>query len=130
MGAKTDFTAMPDNDLRRWIARRRGWTEVEWEEWFVEDYDRYDPAEGLIATPPAEIDPRRDRRKLPDWTGDLNAAWELFVELPRGVLYRCNERAGVEYMIDYLTLRSITAAQPARAIAEAWARWKDQDHDD
>jgi hypothetical protein len=36
----------------------------------------------------------------------------------------------VEYMIDYLTLRSITAAQPARAIAEAWARWKEQDHDD
>lgn len=122
-----NYSEMSDEELRLLTAKRLGWTEIEEDEWFEECYWDGGMMNDLTGIPPKSKDGYKyERSPLPDWPYDLSSAWELFAELPRGVLYRCDERAGVEYMIDYLTLRSITAAQPARAITEAWNVWMDE----
>ncbi len=100
MGAKTDFTAMSDDDLCRWIAQRRGWTDV------------HQAQDGMWWGLP----PGGRSTYLPDWTGDLNAAWEdLLSELPEK--YIPHPMPG-------------SAAPAARAIAEAWAWWEERGNDD
>lgn len=113
MGAKTDFAAMPDDNLRQWIAQRRGWTDV------------HRAQDGMWWGLP----PGGRSTYLPDWTGDLNAAWELFAEMDKAEL--C---AHSVLTYDSATFHRFghdgTAESAARAIAEAWAQWKEQNNDD
>lgn len=150
MGAKTDFAAMSDDGLRRWIARRRGYRVLRKEE--IPDADWREIFEGEGVTFVLEVPGVRtytavgmgteesawrdaldygyeDEPEVPDWTGDLNAAWELFAEIDKAEL--C---AHSVLTYDSATFHRFghdgTAESAARAIAEAWAQWKEQNNDD
>lgn len=137
----TDYTALTDDALNREIAIRRGWTIEkcdtpaklpEYQFWRVNAPDDYgDCGHARVATlldgTEADAWKRFFTEDEPEsaWVTDLNAAAELLKEMREhwlifaGKQWQVNGYQGVD-------ARGVsTHSNPARAICEAWLRFKD-----
>lgn len=67
--AVKDYATMTDEQLNVEIAERLGWTEFEMGSYWLDDYFDTSEIHCMFG-----ISPSKDRRPLPSWSHDLNAA--------------------------------------------------------
>lgn len=119
-------TSTPDGlrALDLYIARRLGWTNFREDDYFVEDWDRYDPAEDWFGNPPND----EYKSIVPHYSTNVNAALELIEEF-KNRFTLCGDRDEWEvsiassYNLEFDVIE--TATTPAIAICKAYLHYTD-----
>ena len=89
-----------------------------WQEWYVDTLD-----EAWALAVDVDVD---DKRHVPDYANDLNAAWRLRFTPERVDISWWSTESGQAWAEVTTAISKVRArhAQPARALATAWVLWR------